>query len=62
MRTTTVSTATPNVGSRWKAGLAAGGAAAVVNVLLYGLAKALGLTFLAYIGPGGELMPIPYSW
>ena len=43
----------------WKAGLIGGGVAVAVNVLWYGLAKAIGVSFLAYIGPGGEPAVIP---
>lgn len=45
--------------SAWKAGLIGGVVAAAVNVLWYGLAKAIGVSFLAYIGPGGEPAVIP---
>lgn len=59
MSASTVAVAGSRGGSVWKTGLLAGGVAAAGNVLLYVVARATGVSFLAYIGANGEPAVIP---
>jgi len=59
MSASTASVTRPVAGGIWKAGLLAAGAAALANALLYSLAKGMGVSFLASMGPEGQTMAIP---
>lgn len=61
MRESTVSLVRPKAGSIWRTGLVAAGVAAVANVLLYWVARGLGVSFAMPFSPDGEPVVLPVA-